>query len=116
MYFYNCTICSIFIFLEWLNEFHFHYILNNDYQKILPKNGFHRRRLFEISRIVVPRFNLVGLCQDFHILYRGAGAVRQYGDNMVMQTTEEKVRRLKFDQNYGHFVYSVHPSCCHILG
>ena len=40
----------------------------------------------------------VGLCPDFHI--RGSAA-RQYGDNMLMQTTEE-VGILRFDQNYGN--------------
>ena len=39
----------------------------------------------------------VGLCPDFHI--RGSAA-RQYGDNMLMQTTEEEI--LRFDQNYGN--------------
>ena len=68
-------------------------------QKIVPrKKNFRWRRLFEISRIVVPSFNLLGLCQDFHILGCAIqGRVRQYGDNMVMQTTEE-VKIFRFDQ------------------
>ena len=70
------------------------------------KRGFERRRLFEIRRIVVPRFNLCGLCQDFHILGCADAACGNMGIIWWCkpQRREGKVGILKFDQNNGNFV------------